>query len=208
LSFRRCHLFSARDIRDELVYARVARRARLNGSTDVVKSISILLGLPNNSQAIRDKLIAAFDLIEKTDPRALRQAGLRFRRILVADLAGEDAKYLSLSQTCLVDAEHVSEKPAWRVAMSLVHQLTHARLIAMGIPYNTRFKARVESACVNREVDFAALAGVSEGEFHAAAVELDESFFSFRRRRKRQRTALVRNGLPRFLVRFPWLVFE
>ena len=174
----------------------------------MVTGILVLSGLPNNSQAIRDKLIAAFDLIERTDPHALHQAKLRFRRILVADLAGEDAKYLSLSHTCLVDAEHVSDKPAWRVAMSLVHQLSHARLIALGIPYNTRFKARVESVCVDREIAFAALAGVLEKEFLAAAVELEESFFSSRRRRKRQRTALVRNGLPRFLVRFPELVFD
>jgi hypothetical protein len=180
----------------------------LHGSTDVVKGISVLPGSHDNSQAIRDKLIAAFDLIEKTDPRALRQATLRFRRILVADLAGEDAKYLSLSHTCLMDAEHVLAKPPWRVAMSLVHQVAHARLTALGVPYNSKFKARVESVCVNREVEFAALTGVSEKDFHAAAVELDESFFSFRCRRKRQRIALVRNGLPRFLVRFPWLVFE
>jgi hypothetical protein len=169
---------------------------------------TILPGLPDNAETIRDKLSAALDLIERIDVHALHQANLRFRGILVADLAGEDAKYLARSHTCLLDADHVSEKPAWRVAMSLVHQLTHARLIALGIPYNTRFKARVESVCVDREIEFAARAGVSELKFHTAVVELEESFFSSRRRRNRQQAAMIRNGLPRFLARRPWLAYE
>lgn len=208
LNYRRCNMLSARGISDELVYAWVARHARMRRNAERVHGISVLLpGPPDNPGIICAKLIVALDLIERTDPRVLSQAKLRFSKILVADLAGEDAKYLGLSHTFLLDAEHVSSKPAWRVAMTLVHQLTHARLLALGIPYNKKFKARVESVCVNREEAFAALAGVSGEEFHAAALELDESFFSYRRRCKRQRMALIRNGLPPFLASH-FFVFE
>jgi hypothetical protein len=55
----------------------------------------------------------------------------------------------------LLSAEYILKASAEQLALTIVHEATHARLWARGFDYRHECRRRIEERCVKEEVDFA-----------------------------------------------------
>lgn len=78
-------------------------------------------------------------------------------RVWVCRLFGPRASYRHSLRACQLDTRFVvAETSSERIASSIVHEATHARLMRCGIGYEDELRARVEAVCLRREIAFAA----------------------------------------------------
>jgi len=90
---------------------------------------------------------------------------------------------------------------AEQVALTIVHEATHARLSRFG--YAPEIRARIERICQYQELVFASRIG-GDSELVASArrgMDLDPSEFTAERYRQRNLEALIQLGLPHWMVR-------
>ena len=87
----------------------------------------------------------------------------RYNR-LIRDLERVDVQvqvysacYVHSIKACKLDTRYVlsQESSLEDIASTIVHEATHARLSRLGIGYHEKLRARVEMACVRREIAFA-----------------------------------------------------
>ena len=57
-------------------------------------------------------------------------------------------------RACGLGADHVLCDPSASIAMTLVHEATHARLDQAGILYTAELRPRIERLCVRQKIDF------------------------------------------------------
>jgi hypothetical protein len=103
----------------------------------------------------RDALAANFrkaiSLIDATCPAQYR----RIRRVksdFLVKRAGSSAFWAEVN-TCLITSD-LARKGGPDLALSIVHESTHAMLHAMGVPWRPRYYARIERLCLRREMAF------------------------------------------------------
>ncbi len=105
-----------------------------------------------------DRLFERIDevmgLIESVDPGRLARMRQSFGRVVVMPSGGPSGSYLHFLDGCGLAADHLLAASASSVAMTLVHEATHARLHRAGIPYNRKLRTRIEAVCLRAEIDF------------------------------------------------------
>jgi len=103
-----------------------------------------------------DKFAMALALLREHSPRSLRAVQAHTPRVFGIGIAAM-GQYLPLSDLCLVDDELLlgSALTPSRLACTLVHEATHARLNHAGIPYRSENKIRVERMCTRAEIQAA-----------------------------------------------------
>lgn len=109
----------------------------------------------DESAAAVRRLTEALDLIAELDPRRMR----RMRQDVTGILLRPSPTYAGLSiatRRCLLDPQWVSASPSATVALVLIHEAIHARLIRAGIPFRlgTSARMRVERVCIRHELAF------------------------------------------------------
>jgi hypothetical protein len=114
------------------------------------------------------KLDDALQLLAAVDPNALRRVQQRVRHVLV--WPGDYTAYDVWGGVHLASSHLMSARPAILAGM-LVHEATHLRIAACGIPYAPEVRARIEEACVRQEAAF--LRKVPEGGEEAAASTME-----------------------------------
>jgi hypothetical protein len=105
------------------------------------------------------RLEEALNLIKTYDPLRYKRVIRDLERIWVTVIAGGLAHFDQSIWACVLDPRHVcnEENSPERIASSIVHEATHARLCRCGIEYEgEELRARVEAACFRRERAFAA----------------------------------------------------
>jgi hypothetical protein len=100
-----------------------------------------------------ENVFAALDLIETLDPRRFRLIERNMPRIYIRRGAG--AAYWSLIRTCILDLEQVRSGAIGDIALSIVHEATHARLCNRGIHPWPEWEARIETRCGKEQIAFA-----------------------------------------------------
>jgi hypothetical protein len=125
----------------------VARKTRHRGVT-----IGLFLLGDQSPLVIREQVTKALDLIAEVDPR--RYTGLRHDHVRVLVEDGPMSHYLSLTNTCVLSLDVVQNQPTERIALTIVHEATHARLYRGGVGYDRKNQARRERRCVLEQVDF------------------------------------------------------
>jgi hypothetical protein len=113
----------------------------------------------------------ALCLIKKYDRRRYDHLIRDLERIWVLIIPGGIAHFDSSIWACVLDPRHVlnEENSAARIAASIVHEATHARLWRRGIGYQENMRLRVEAVCFRSEQAFAAR--IPEGEQIAEQAE-------------------------------------
>ena len=93
---------------------------------------------------------------------------------------------------------------AAEIASTLVHEGTHARLVACGFDYAPERRARIEAICARSEIAFARQLPDSEDLIEGAEwrLALDPSEWSYRVLQQRQLQELAELGVP------PWLIAQ
>ncbi|WP_181182689.1 hypothetical protein [Mesorhizobium sp. B3-1-9] len=104
-----------------------------------------------------NKVAAALKLISDFDPVRYKRMRHDLNRIWVLTIAGWVARYRQATSTCELDERFVLNEGTTpeRIASTIVHEATHARLGRCGIGYKEELRARVEQVCIRREMAFA-----------------------------------------------------
>lgn len=156
-----------------------------------------------------DRVDEALDLISRYDPRALRTLQRRFAGILVfGDERFRLAHWRQGARLCILTARYVASsanKPE-DVALTLIHESTHARLAALGIRYQEGRRGRIELICARAELSFSRrvpytgdLVQRTESRIDAWA-KADEERWSDRNKRAALLEYLRETGAPAWLV--------
>jgi hypothetical protein len=95
---------------------------------------------------------AALDLIARADVRRFARLRRDLRRVILVTHGGPE--YVHAIRGCVISANDVRQQSAERVAMTLVHEATHARLGALGFAHKWTLRDRIEKRCVEEEISF------------------------------------------------------
>lgn len=109
------------------------------------------------------KVTAALEIIAKHEPRRLDRIRRDLRHIVIFKQPGA-AYWVDIAACALPPS--IASNDAEDVALTIVHEATHARIRSRGIPYNPAQQARNERICVNEEVFFTAF--LADGAERAA----------------------------------------
>ena len=181
---------------------------------EVAYNYRIGLALPRTDRAPAiGRLRQALGLLDQTWPRWLRRMRPYVSRIQVRRIIKSAAEWDCSSRQ--VDLDHgylcADHRSAADVASTIVHEFTHARIDAVGIPYNAATRIRIERVCLRQELAFASLLPASS-EREALVEHARQSWdnapelWSVDALERRLENAGRELGLPKWLVRFGvWL---
>jgi hypothetical protein len=98
----------------------------------------------------------ALALIEQCDSLSYSRVTRDLKRIWVNLVAVGNANFQRSLQACVLDERYVLSETttAERLALTIIHEATHARLERCGINYDEKLRPRIEAACRRRELAF------------------------------------------------------
>lgn len=98
----------------------------------------------------------ALRLIKGRDPLSYSRVTRYLDRIWVRFVPGAWGEYQRKLNACVLDKYFVLSEAATveRIASTIVHEATHARLERWGITYDEKARSRIEAICVRRELNF------------------------------------------------------
>lgn len=120
------------------------------------KDRGVLVSVIANRAAESDafaRVNEALALLERFDARRLALLRRRVSRVLVTENNG--SAYVPTLNACLLSLRLVQEHDAAETAVTLVHEMTHARLWRLGCRYTPAEREHVERICVAAEIRFA-----------------------------------------------------
>lgn len=139
----------------------------------------------------------ALTLILTFAPGSLNWIRRNVKRILLSESGG--ATFISTMQTCRVGVAYARRASVVELAMTVVHEATHARLERAGAIYEGNCMGRIERACVASEVRFASKVPGSEAAIARVEQLLETQWWNDGPRREAARRELERFGLPEWL---------
>ncbi|KIU45225.1 MULTISPECIES: hypothetical protein [Bradyrhizobium] len=162
----------------------------------------------------------ALQLIKDSDPLNYARVVRSLDRVWVDLIPASVALYDSSLNACVIDERHVVDPATTleRIASTIIHEATHARLEGWGIAYVERDRSRIEAICQRRELKFLARLPESEAlreeiawsiEWYDSNVD-DLSDASFRHRDDQGMIEALRHvNAPNWLVRFAlWVIWR
>jgi len=123
-------------------------------------------------EKVRDALL----LLEKHGPRFRARLSRDVNRIFVTDMWG--GSYVAGLKTCCISIDFVRSASALDLAMTIVHEATHARLSRLGFSYNKECRERLERLCVGAEIAFAGRVPGSEANIRKAQALLEKEWWT------------------------------
>lgn len=107
---------------------------------------------PSDLGRIEDALL----LIKQYDPVQYFRLVRELTRVWVFVLTHASAQYKRSLNACILDERYVADSAPERIASTIVHEATHARIARCGIEYEEGLRSRIEAVCFRRELAFAA----------------------------------------------------
>jgi hypothetical protein len=103
------------------------------------------------------RIEAALKLIRDHDRPRYNRLKVDLSRIWVRILPSAVGSYNRTLRACELDDRFIQSEATTleEIATAIVHEATHARLMAWGIGYDEGERARVEAVCIRRELAFA-----------------------------------------------------
>lgn len=148
----------------------------------------------------------AIRIIGERDPRRFARLRRDVDRFLIASVSGPE--YIHPLRACMLSASFVQRASSEQLALTIVHEATHARLSAMGINYDYPIRERIERACVREEVDFAARLPCPQELVAEAAAKLDDPWWTEEREFERRLRQLEQLGRPAWYRRLYAVVWD
>ncbi|MEO1458490.1 MAG: hypothetical protein AAFV49_13145 [Pseudomonadota bacterium] len=104
----------------------------------------------------RGRILDALTLLSCNDPGKIALLNEHLPGGLVIDIGEYSvAWYDRDKRACFINNEFAAHETPERLALAIIHELTHARLEAAGIRYDEGLRARIERVCVYQERRFA-----------------------------------------------------
>src|SRR6188508_1363170 len=105
---------------------------------------------PSDLRRVED----ALSLIKQYSPLQYSRVTRDLARIWVFVLSDAGAQYNHSLNACMLDERYVTNSTVERIASTIVHEATHARLERLRITYDEKFRSRIELICLRRELAF------------------------------------------------------
>jgi hypothetical protein len=152
-----------------------------------------------------ERVTQALELIRTQDPRRFRNVQRFLRRIVL--VRGGGAAYHPGMSAYMLDWEwlHIS---APYIALQIVHESVHARLMKRGIRYREGDRRRIEELCVGEEIGFARRLPDSEPLVRYVTDGLSSPWWSDRQLHERRIRQLRSYGWPRWVTAIYDLLFR
>jgi hypothetical protein len=141
----------------------------------------------------------ALCLIKRVDLRRFRRMQRDLRRFIIARTEG--AEYVHPARACLLDAAYLTTVPAARLALTIVHEATHARLWNAGFHYRQSARMRIEEICVREEVSFACRLPGGDELAERARIKLEDPWWTEQREFERRVSQLKALGKSKWYLR-------
>lgn len=106
---------------------------------------------PSNLRRVEDALL----LIKQYSPLQYSRVVRNLSRVWVGVLTHAGAEYKHSLNACMLDERYIANSTPERLASTIVHEATHARLERCGIRYEENLRSRIEALCLRRELAFA-----------------------------------------------------
>jgi hypothetical protein len=160
----------------------------------------------------------ALQLIKRHDPLNYLRVTRNLDKIWVHLIPSAEAHYERTLNACVLDERYLlkEEMTLDRIASTIVHEATHARLERWGIIYEEESRYRIEAICLRRELNFLTKLPDSEHLQEEIAYALEwyatkQDYFSDRNDRERDDQgapdALRYLGAPDWFVRCAmWII--
>jgi hypothetical protein len=144
------------------------------------------------------RLQEALALIQQELP--VRGASLRrhLSKILVA--AGGGPFYSIPLRACVVDAPLLMTASTAEIAATVLHEATHARILWWGIGYGKDARRRVETLCVNVELELLARLPNCERIVQSRTASLARGWWDAADLDERRAQGLAAHGIPNWIV--------
>lgn len=109
-----------------------------------------------NAEVVMQRLEAALDLIKASDPRRYGRIVRDLDRVWVRLVPGTIGHFDASLRACVIDERFVLRDTTTpeMIAITIVHEATHARLDRCGIAYEEAARPRIEQICFRRELAF------------------------------------------------------
>jgi hypothetical protein len=165
-------------------------------------SVRLVRGLPN--EAIFEKLTSAFNLLQVYGGETLRDLRQHTNGVFGGAIAGARGCWERQTRMVILDDAYLRDQgttPA-KMASTLVHESTHARLEANGFGYTAETRERIEKVCIRRQLAFARRLAEPGSLMEEAQWQLEQppEFFSVETQRARAAAARIER-VPPWLIR-------
>jgi hypothetical protein len=149
---------SIANVVDRMMLREMERRLRSTDEAYRIECIA-LVDYDLYTPYFRQTFAAALGLIKLKDPRRFRRICRYVKGIVALPIGHVQAGYVEQLQVCAVRFEPPPSKEKlaqWAVwyASILVHEATHGLVYARGIPYDERYRERIERLCFKEERRF------------------------------------------------------
>ena len=105
------------------------------------------------SAGILGNVREALALIRVTDPYRYRRVMTRLNHIFITPSPNQ-GEYIPSLRRCILGQKMVATGDIRNIALTIIHEATHAELIDRGIGYDRDIRVRVEDACSRQELAF------------------------------------------------------
>jgi hypothetical protein len=105
---------------------------------------------PSDLRRVEDALL----LIKQYSPLHYSRVLRDLTRVWVFLLSDGGAQYNHSLNACMLDERDVAKSSVERIASTIIHEATHARLERLRIAYDEKLRSRIEVACFRRQLAF------------------------------------------------------
>lgn len=151
------------------------------------------------SQAARNQLARALELIESSDPMRMRRLRRDLRGILLTSTGA--GSFLPALRICQLGMGYALRVQPEELAMTVVHEATHARLFQLGCGYRSVDREVIERICVEAEIRFARKLPGSEALAAKAEALLQRRWWTEEAALTSAHTSLRQLEVPEWLLR-------
>lgn len=169
--------------------------------TDAYGGVSLAFLAPGRlePQVFFEKLHAVLQLIDSRAPRQLRRIAADLGTIALVPAGGE---YFDTSfRAYVMDVPTLMHLGIPELALKVVHEATHARILKCGIDHRKFGRRRLEQLCMRQELQFARLLDDAGSLTDWAKARTDTEWWAQEALQARLATQAVAYGIPSWIVR-------
>jgi len=146
------------------------------------------------------KVALALELIDRYDPRRLSRMRRDLSSIWLVRAGG--AYFDVMTRRCVLSWHNVTAGDARSIALTLVHEATHARTLRRGVAKTQRTTAaRHEAAAVRQQIAFATLLPDNESLLKYYSTVLQTPWWTSEQMRERNLAQLQAYEMPAWIIR-------
>jgi hypothetical protein len=156
-------------------------------------------GTEREAELVARQVAAAIEVIDTYDRATADDARSRVRWLLFTETSG--GSYLEGIRSIRLGIEYAQRVAPLDLAMTMIHELTHAKMSEAGTRYTGPSREPIERACVAAEIGFARLVPDSDAAIERTQALLATEWWRPENAAPRSERELIDRGVPSWVAR-------